>query len=199
LLKQWSNTYPIKQEGQLFWYGDRLVIVDNTSLKRGVISLYHDLPTAGHPGISNTTWAIAQDYWWPALKKDITEYIKGCSTCQSRKNQPNKPKPPLFPISSDTYRTPFTSIAMDFIVKLPISNTYDTILTITRDAMVWSGLVWRPFSPNPKPEPGPVRALRPNREPIWGLVWFMSGSGPFSRWTWSEPKPQIAGGFEHKA
>jgi hypothetical protein len=35
-------TYPIKQEGQQFWYRDRLVIVDNTSLKRGVISLYHD-------------------------------------------------------------------------------------------------------------------------------------------------------------
>jgi hypothetical protein len=130
LLKQWSNTYPIKQEGQLFWYGERLVIVDDTSLKRGVISLYHDSPTAGHPGILNTTWAIAQDYWWPALKKDVTEYIKGCSTCQSRKNQPNKPKPPLFPISSDTYRTPFT-FAMDFIVKLPISKTYNTILTIT--------------------------------------------------------------------
>jgi hypothetical protein len=131
LLKRWSNTYPIKQQGQLFWYGDRLVIVDDTSLKRGVISLYHDSATAGHPGISNTTWAIARDYWWPALKKDVTEYIKGCSTCQSRKNQPNKPKPPLFPISSDMYRTPFTSIAMDFIVKLPISKTYDTILTIT--------------------------------------------------------------------
>jgi hypothetical protein len=131
LLKRWSNTYPIKQQEQQFWYGDRLVIVDDTSLKRGVISLYHDSTTAGHPGISNTTWAIARDYWWPALKKDITEYIKGCSTCQSRKNQPNKPKPPLFPISSDTYRTPFTSITMDFIVKLPISKTYDTILTIT--------------------------------------------------------------------
>jgi hypothetical protein len=131
LLKRWSNTYPIKQQGQLFWYGDRLVIVDNTSLKRGVISLYHDSATVGHPGILNTTWAITRDYWWPALKKDITEYIKGCSTCQSRKNQPNKPKPPLFPISSDMYRTLFTSIAMDFIVKLPISKTYDTILTIT--------------------------------------------------------------------
>jgi hypothetical protein len=131
LLKRWSTTYPIKQEGQLFWYGDRLVIVDDTSLKRGVISLYHDSTTAGHPGISNTTWAITSDYWWPALKKDVMEYIKGCSTCQSRKNQPNKPKPPLFPIPSDTYRTLFTSIAMDFIVKLPISKTYDTILTTT--------------------------------------------------------------------
>ena len=65
------------------------------------------------------------------MKKDVTEYVKGCTICQSRKNQPNKAKPPLFPIPSDTYDTPFTSIAMDFIVKLPTSESYDTILTIT--------------------------------------------------------------------
>ena len=76
-------------------------------------------------------WAIAQDFWWPSMKKDITEYIKGCTECQAKKNQPNKPKPPPYPISSDTYATPFTSIAMDFIVKLPISDSYDTVLTIT--------------------------------------------------------------------
>ena len=50
--------------------------------------------------------------------------------CQSRKNQPNKAQPPLFPISSETYSTPFSSIALDFIVKLPLSESYDTILTI---------------------------------------------------------------------
>lgn len=100
-------------------------------LKRGVISLYHDSPTAGHPRISNTAWATAHDFWWPNLKKDITKYIRGCTTCQTRKNQPNKPKPPIFPINFDTYTTPFTSIAMDFIIKLPISESYDTILTIT--------------------------------------------------------------------
>ena len=105
--------------------------MEDASLKRGVISLYHDSITAGHPGISNTTWAIAKDFWWPAMKKDVTEYIKGCTMCQSRKNQPNKMKPPPFPITSDAYDTPFTSIAMDFIVKLPLSESYDTILTIT--------------------------------------------------------------------
>ena len=131
LLKKWATTYPLTQTGELHWYGDRLVVVDDTSLKRGVISLYHDSPTAGHPGILNTTWAIARDFWWPTMKKDVTEYIKGCTKCQAGKNQPNKPKPPPFPIPSDTYTIPFTSIAMDFIVKLPLSNSYDTILTIT--------------------------------------------------------------------
>ena len=131
LLSKWTTTYLLTQSDGLHWYGDRLVVVEDSSLKRGVISLYHDSLTAGHPGISNTTWAIAKDFWWPAMKKDVTEYVKGCTTCQSRKNQPNKTKPPLFPIPSDTYDTPFTSIAMDFIVKLPLSESYDTILTIT--------------------------------------------------------------------
>ena len=131
LLNKWATTYPLTWTGELFWYGNQLVVVEDTSLKRGVISLYHDSPAAGHPGISNTTWAISRDFWWPAMKKDVTEYVKGCTECQAKKNQPTKPKPPPFPIPLDTYTTPFTSIAMDFIVKLPLSDYYNTILTIT--------------------------------------------------------------------
>ena len=131
LLNKWATTYPLTQSDGLHWYRDRLVIIEDSSLKRGAISLYHDSVTAGHPGISNTMWAIKRDFWWPMMKKDVTKYMKGCTTCQSKKNQLNKPKPPLFPIASDTYDTLFTSIAMDFIVKLPLSESYDTILTIT--------------------------------------------------------------------
>jgi hypothetical protein len=131
LLKQWANTFPLKVINDLYWYRDRLVVVDDLPLRRGVISLYHNSPTAGHLGISNTTWAIAWDYWWPNMKQTIMEYVKGCHLCQSWKNNPTKPKPPLFPIPSDNFTLPFTSVSMDFIVKLPISEGYDSILTIT--------------------------------------------------------------------
>ena len=131
LLARWATTFSLKKIGDLYWYGDQLVIVDNLPLRRGVISLYHNSPTAGHPGISNTTWAITRDYWWPSMKQTITEYIKGCALCQSQKNQPNRAKPPPYPITSESFTLPFTSVAMDFIVKLPLLNTYDTILTIT--------------------------------------------------------------------
>jgi hypothetical protein len=131
LLKQWANTFPLKTIGNLYWYGDQLVVVDNLPLRRGVISLYHDSPTAGHPGISNTTWAITHNYLWPNMKQTISEYVKGCHLCQSHNNNPTKPKPPPFPIPSDNFMLPFTSIAMDFIVKLPTSHGYNSILTIT--------------------------------------------------------------------
>jgi hypothetical protein len=83
LLKQWATTFPLKVISNLFWYGDRLAVVDDLPLRRGVISLYHDSPTAGHLGISNTTWAIVRDYWLPNMKATVTEYIKGCHLCQS--------------------------------------------------------------------------------------------------------------------
>ena len=105
LLKKWTTTYPLKQIGELHWYGDRLVVMEDISLKRGVISLYHDSPMAGHPGISNTTWAITRDFWWPAMKKDVTEYVKGCTECQAKKNQPNKPKPPPHSLSLQIHMT----------------------------------------------------------------------------------------------
>ena len=56
--------------------------MEDSSLKRGVISLYHDLMTAGHPGISNTMWAIAKDFWWPAMKKDVTDECARKHVCE---------------------------------------------------------------------------------------------------------------------
>ena len=47
------------------------------------------------------------------------------------KNNPRNLKPPIFPITSNNFTLPFKSIALDFIVKLPESNNYNTILTIT--------------------------------------------------------------------
>jgi hypothetical protein len=130
-LSQWSTTHNLTKIGDLYWRNDLLVVVEDNNLRKGVISLYHDSTTAGHPGITKTLWSISRDFWWPNMKDTITNYIKGCALCQSRKNNPTNPKPPLFPIPSDTYTLPFESIALDFITKLPHSQTYDTILTIT--------------------------------------------------------------------
>jgi hypothetical protein len=45
-LQKWATTFSLKREGELFWYRDWLVVVDNLPLRRGVISLYHDSPTS---------------------------------------------------------------------------------------------------------------------------------------------------------
>jgi RNase H-like domain found in reverse transcriptase/Integrase zinc binding domain/Reverse transcriptase (RNA-dependent DNA polymerase) len=131
-LDSWRRTHGIEhQPGDLWWKGTSLVVVGNDDLKRGVISLFHDHIAAGHPGIAKTTQNIAQYYWWPGMRDHITQYIKGCATCQMHKVNMNPTKPPLYPITPVPNELPFQTIALDFITKLPVSEGYNTILTIT--------------------------------------------------------------------
>jgi hypothetical protein len=73
-----GNHVPLKVIGDLHWYSDCLVVMEDLPLSREVISLYHNSPTARHPGISNTMKTIAHDYWWPTMKQTVTENVKGC-------------------------------------------------------------------------------------------------------------------------
>ena len=70
-------------------------------------------------------------YWWPNQKQYVTEYIRGCATCQMTKVNTHPAHPLLYPITPADNARPFETIAMDFITKLPPSGGYDTILTIT--------------------------------------------------------------------
>jgi Integrase zinc binding domain len=105
--------------------------VGNNGLKREVISLFHDPPMAEHPRIAKTMTLAAQHYWWPGMKDFITAYIKGCANCQMSKINTHPDKPTMFPISTIPNALPFQTIALDFIVKLPMLEGFNMILTIT--------------------------------------------------------------------
>jgi hypothetical protein len=65
------------------------------------------------------------------MRVDITEYVKGCADCQRHKVNMRPTKAPLQPIYPKAETTPFETVALDFIVKLPISQGFDSILTVT--------------------------------------------------------------------
>ena len=65
------------------------------------------------------------------MRKFIQEYVQGCTTCQENKMNTHPNSPPLQPFPPDLQARPFSMVAVDFIVKLPISNGYNTILTVT--------------------------------------------------------------------
>jgi hypothetical protein len=53
-------------EGKEFYRG-KLVVPDEEELKRRILQQYHDHPLAGHPGIANTIFAVAREFWWPEV------------------------------------------------------------------------------------------------------------------------------------
>jgi len=131
-LKRWASVHNLTLLNGTHWHhGTALVVVADNTLRRGVISLFHDQETAGHPGITKTLQLIAPYYWWPNMKTYIMEYIKGYATCQMTKVNTHPSHPPLFPIIPTENAHPFETIALDFITKLPLSGGYNTILMIT--------------------------------------------------------------------
>src|SRR5712672_2145506 len=80
-IRRWQTAHSLSQTSGLWSKDGALVVVGNNELNRGVISLFHDSPTAGHPGITKTLALMKPYYWWPGMKGHVTEYIKGCATC----------------------------------------------------------------------------------------------------------------------
>jgi hypothetical protein len=131
VLKPWIDPHQLKQH-QGIWYKDgRQVVTGDTKDKCHIIQSHHDTPVHRHPGISKTIQLTERLYWWPKMRLDITEYVKGCADCQRHKVNIRPTKAPLQPIYPKLEAAPFETVALDFIVKLPISQGYDSILTIT--------------------------------------------------------------------
>jgi hypothetical protein len=65
------------------------------------------------------------------MQQDIMEYVKGCAECQHHKVNTRPTKVPLQPIYPTPEAMPFETIALDFIVKLPVSQGFNSILMVT--------------------------------------------------------------------
>jgi Integrase zinc binding domain len=136
LMKEWERTYPIERidnPNKLFWRdikGHHLVVPPDQGLKCELMNIWHEGSINGHLGWDETIRCINWEYFWPGAKGWITEYVKGCATCQQNKNLTHHIKPPIFCIPSTISAKPFSDIAMDLIIGLPKSEGNDAILTI---------------------------------------------------------------------
>ena len=115
----------------MWWKGNQLIITANVPLRRTIVQMHHNPPAYGHPGISRTLELTGRKYWWPCMQQDITNYVKGCADCQIIKVNNQSRRATLNPIFAKLRVLPLKTVAMDFIIKLPLSNGYNSILTVT--------------------------------------------------------------------
>ena len=110
------------------WYGEKIWIPEDKSLRTTIISQCHDSSLAGHGGTAKTTELVSRQYYWPKMRETIKRYVKNCNTCQRSKAVRHAPYGLLQP--NEVPDQPWRSIAMDFITGLPKSDGYDTILVV---------------------------------------------------------------------
>ncbi|KAI4313284.1 hypothetical protein L6164_026275 [Bauhinia variegata] len=71
---------------------------------------------------------IQKSYYWPHMQDDIEAYVRTCLICQQDKIEQQHPAGLLepFPIAE----RPWESVSMDFIVALPKSEGYGSIIAV---------------------------------------------------------------------
>ena len=81
-----------------------------------VLRITHDVPMAGHLGITKTKDRVLQPYYWPGVFKDVADYCRSCEVCQrSQTQRPMKAEIVPMPLIAK----PFQRIAMDLVGPLP--------------------------------------------------------------------------------
>ena len=89
----------------------------------------HQAPYSGHPGYQKTIATARKQYFWPGMKKDLTEYISRCMKCQKVKVEHQHPAGLLQPLLVPEWK--WEVISMDFITGLPMTwRQHDSIMVV---------------------------------------------------------------------
>ncbi|KAI2646539.1 Transposon Tf2-8 polyprotein [Labeo rohita] len=97
-------------------------------LRQRLLSLIHENPSAGHPGILATQELVGNKFWWPSMNQQITSFVKDCVVCNQIKSQHQRPAGLFQPLPIP--ERPWSHLAVDFVTDLPPSNHNTTVLTI---------------------------------------------------------------------
>ena len=93
-------------------------IVLPKSYRSEVLNLAHEVPMGGHLGINKTCEKVMKHFYWPRIRKEVSEFCKTCHTCQMV-GKPNQkiPVAPLRPIPA--FEEAFSRVIVDCVGPLP--------------------------------------------------------------------------------
>ena len=82
MVRDGDNTeFSVKEEGSLY-FQNRLCVPDDKELKEKLLFEAHNTVFTMHPGSNKMYQDLKQHYWWKGMKRDVTEYVSKCLTCQ---------------------------------------------------------------------------------------------------------------------
>ncbi|BDA51628.1 probable transposon Ty3-G Gag-Pol polyprotein [Coccomyxa sp. Obi] len=130
-----SDRYVVEEDGFVCRIdGDnpkRLYIPDTGGTRADILRLAHDLPTGGHMGAKKTFAALKRLYWWPRMRRTVTEYVSGCEACQAAKSSTVKPLGLLHPLPIPG--EPWASVSMDFMGPYPRTRSGNDFIVVFVD------------------------------------------------------------------
>jgi hypothetical protein len=115
----WDNkTNDLSEDSQgTLWLGKRIYFPNLKPIKELILRKAHDSTYSIHPGSTKMYKDLKTQYWWYDMKRDVSEYVALCDTCQRVKAKHERPVGLLQPLKIPEWK--LEEIGMDFIIGLP--------------------------------------------------------------------------------
>lgn len=104
-------------ENGVMMFRDRVCVFDVSEFKRSILEEGHISGLSIHPGAMNMYQDLNKMFWWPGMKKEVSEFVYACLTCQTSKIEHQKPLGLMQPLNIP--KCIWDSISMDFVIGLP--------------------------------------------------------------------------------
>ena len=129
LVSTGDKTYfAINGSGDLL-HKNRLCVPNDMELKKKILDESHNTVFTMHPESNKMFQDMKQSYWWRGMKKDISEYVAKCLTCQQVKAEHQVPSGLLNPLPIPQWK--WDNITMDFVSGIPLTQKkHDAIWVI---------------------------------------------------------------------
>jgi hypothetical protein len=99
------------------WFKDRLCVPDITLIRELILKEAHETVYSIHPGSEKMYQDLKKRFWWYGMKREISEYVARCDSCQRIKAEHQRPAGLLQRLQIPQWK--WDEIGMDFIVGLP--------------------------------------------------------------------------------
>jgi hypothetical protein len=127
-MPQKVENYKLETDGTLL-YKNKIYVLDSQELKITILKEMHNVPYAGHPRYQKTVAAVKSHYFWPDMKKEISEYITRCMECQKFKAEHRHPSGLLQPLPIPEWK--WEVVTMDFIIEFQgTGKKHDSIMVV---------------------------------------------------------------------
>jgi hypothetical protein len=123
--------YHFAEDGLLYFQdnqGNMRLCVPQSFRLEIMNEVHNEITESAHAGYFKTYNRISSTYYWPKMSREIKKFVQTCDICQKSKPRRQAPAGELHSIPIPD--TPFEVITMDFIVELPESDGYNSILVI---------------------------------------------------------------------
>nr|GFC02402.1 retrotransposable element Tf2 [Tanacetum cinerariifolium] len=98
------------------WFGDRLCVPSDPTLREALLSEAHSSPFSIHPGSTKMYEDLKQHFWWNGMKQDIATYVGRCLICQQVKIEHQRASGLLQPLDIPVWK--WDEISMDQTMAL---------------------------------------------------------------------------------